>query len=230
MTKTARLFSNSEMLRRRREEVDEGDEAGAEDGVGDLSGELPHWVNTTVLSTSSASSSNGSEGDLDEEQLREDDEWEELEPSEGSLTVYKASMNVSEKLDLVADLVSSDKVPESVYLELCSAVKSLHDAKTHSADTEGAVLEGVRSQLSEIVSDHIREMSQLQEQLRISTMATNHFKSRKDHFARATLALKGLCASHGIADTLILQAYDSVGIKEQVLSDRALKRRRVNQT
>ena len=86
------------------------------------------------------------------------------------------------------------------------------------------IIETLRTDMRRMRSD----TEGLEAQLDGATVTIDRLRDRRDHFQKATSALKSVVSSHKIADSELLKAYERVGIKDQVLKDR-LGRKRVRE-
>ena len=65
----------------------------------------------------------------------------------------------------------------------------------------------------------------LETQLDGATVTIDRLRDRREHYQKATSALKSVVIRHKIPDSELLKAYERVGIKDQVLKDRQGRKR-----
>jgi len=156
-----------------------------------------------------------------------------------STEVSAALREFSEVLWDVQDVLS-----EGQYTELCKRAQALANVarKPEPSSNPGVGWDGGDrlDGILERVRGHIGSVQELQTQvdgyemqLDAATVKIDEerdklkdVRGRRDYYAKAVSALKGVCISHKIPDEKLLAAYARQGIKEQVLADREKKRKR----
>jgi len=199
---------------------------------------MPRRSRLPIDEESELSSAVGDSEDDDSEDeaigaLMEGAEFEPADLPAPAVSVDQASREFSERLECIADLVHEGKVPEQVYLDLCMSAKNLHGSAKKSAPgprggpgAASAALDSVRGRISEIVNDYQQEVDGYREQLTGATLTIDNLTKTSQHNSKCVRALEGVCISAGIPDEKIQQAYARVGVLDQVLFDRASKRKR----
>jgi hypothetical protein len=137
-----------------------------------------------------------------------------------------------------------DVLSEGQYTELCKRAQALANVarkppppSNPAVGWDGgarvdSILERVRGHIG-TVQDLQTQVDGYETQLDAATVTIDEerqklkvVRRRRDYYAKAVSALKGVCVSHKIPDEKLLAAYARQGIKEQVLVDREKKRKR----
>ena len=160
-------------------------------------------------------------------------------------SVPHASTEVSAALREFSEVLwdLQDVLSEGQYTELCKRAQTLANAAkappapamNEASDRLSGILERVRGHIG-TVQELQTQVDGYEAQLDAATVKIDEerekikaVRQRRDYYAKAVSALKGVCVSHKIPDSKLLDAYKRHGIKEQVLADREKKRKRDEQ-
>ena len=127
-----------------------------------------------------------------------------------------------------------DDIKNQTYIDLCQAAKDVASVETPRPAPQsvlslpGGVADRV-DQLRDLIGEQLHELRAenegLETQLDSATVTIDRLRDRRKFYSKTTSALRGLLISHGVSDEEVLAAYAKVGVKEQVLKDRAERKR-----
>jgi hypothetical protein len=131
----------------------------------------------------------------------------------------EALMNFSDIL-----FEAKDSLGDGLYKRVQDAARQLYEAK-RAAPAPSAMSSGL-DRVSSMLVDLQNESEDYKEQLTQATVTMDRLRERRDYYAKTSSALKGVLVSSKIPDKKLLEAYERVGIKQQVLRERERKRKR----
>lgn len=137
---------------------------------------------------------------------------------------------------------AQDKLPEGAYTRLCQRAQELANAvkappaphpvgALNSDDPLATILERVRGHIG-TVHELQHQVEGYEGQLDAATVeldrlrsSIKHTRHRRNFYAKTAGALRKICHSAGIQQETIMLEYTRVGIKQEILSDIAKKRK-----
>ena len=123
-----------------------------------------------------------------------------------------------------------DNMKEGTYIEICKLMQEAHNQNASKPPVAASAAglqarEAIRDIIMEQMHDVRIANEGLEEQLDAATVTIDRLRDRRRFYSKTTAALKNLCIAKGIKDAEVLDAYDKVGVKDEVLKDRDARKR-----